>query len=104
MTNSEALQAVVDLSYQIDSLGLQKALLDQSLSATDDYTSANRRGVDIAAADVIWALVSSSDIDEGSFKLTLADRKVLIAKRSAILLQYGLPDSLRPTISSVRVW
>jgi hypothetical protein len=67
MTNKEALQAVVQVS--LDDNVLVKALLDQAITSTDNYTAAVSSSIDIAAIAVLEGLLSTPNISEGGYSV-----------------------------------
>ena len=86
MTNLEALTSIV--GYEHDQL-LEKALIDQGVTAGATYAAADEQDIDMSAADVYLYLSSHPELKEGSFsvKMTSAD---LLNARKTIYDKYGL--------------
>lgn len=106
MTNLEALQA--QLQYPLKASAFQVALLNQSVTGSDQYSpenAENRKGVDLALADLILIMITApKTISELDFSLGKEDADNLLALRSLISKKYGLPDGLEqqaPVIQDV---
>lgn len=105
MTNGKALQASVELNYQIDDSVLEKALIDNGLVITEEYAFANKRAMDLSTATLIRAIITSADMKEGEVQITQANRNSLITLRNSILTSYGIDDGAKkPRINTSRSW
>lgn len=91
MTNLEALQSVIGGNYPFDENAYQKNLLDNGLNASDAYSSANIKAIDICFAGMLLTVITSVDIKEGGYSVTNADRDALIKVMNGIYTKYGLP-------------
>ncbi|TXK52386.1 hypothetical protein FVR03_01330 [Pontibacter qinzhouensis] len=100
MTNLEAVQSVVGANYPLRETAYTKALIDAGLSPEGEYTIANRKSVDLCAAALILTLITSADIREGGYQVSISEKSVLLSIRSAILASHGVPDHTKPTINA----
>lgn len=90
MTNLEAVIAVVTLPVSsYPSISIEKALLDNGLSATETYEAANSKLVGIAGIRVLRGLLALSEIAEGDFKLGISTTGILALIRG-IEIENGL--------------
>ncbi len=92
MTNLEALQGIVGNNYPFNPNAFDKNLIDQGLNRSDIYTVANMKAVDLAAVGLINTLITSVDVSEGGYKITVGDRADLLKLRSSLLAKYGISD------------
>lgn len=90
MTNKEALVAVVQVS--VDDNVLEKALLDQSVTSSGTYTSANSSSIDLAAIDVLQGLLSRANVSEGGFSESF-DRGAIERRIKALCIKNDIPVS-----------
>ena len=68
MTNTEALQAVV--SIELDANTLEKVLLDNGVTGTDTYTAALTNTIELCSAYVYKILCTAPDFKQGSYAIT----------------------------------
>lgn len=101
MTNKEALIAVVRVSVPDNSL--EKAMIDNSVSATTDYTSTEAESIDKCAIAVLEGLLSDPDVSEGGYSINF-DRKAVQDRISILKSKYGIDDPLKPSVTSRPVW
>lgn len=104
MTIKEALKSTIN--YPLPDLTLDKALIDADIDGTADYTKADTKGVDLCAAGLLFTLLTSADIKEGDYSLTLPSRNTLLLIYSALVKKWGQPDLLvpKPTVKGLSVW
>lgn len=105
MTNKEALTAVVQAS--VPDLALEKALLDQGVTAADNYSAASSSSIDLAAVAVLQGLLSAQDISEGGYSIKQRDRAAIEARLLYLAKKHGLTDitgATQPTITSKSPW
>jgi len=103
MTNLEAIKG--KLSYPLSENAYILALTTRGLISTDNY--AGGQAFDLAYADLIIVLLTTPNITEGSYSVSLSDRAILIKLASAIYTKYGVDNplsSLKPTAKFVQRW
>ena len=87
MTNLEALSA--SCNYPIDTLKLQKILIDRGLNDSVDYVGLSE-ALELAKADLYVLLVTSANISEGDFTVSANEKSLkkcrLSLKKSRPLL------------------
>lgn len=93
MTNLEALSA--SCNYPIDTLKLQKILIDRGLSDSVDYVGLSE-AFELAKADLYVLLVTSANISEGDFTVSANEKALLIDLASGIFVKYGIENPLKP--------
>lgn len=99
MTNLEAVKSTVGYNYPLEDNTYLKALIDADLEPAAEYAKANAKAVDLCAAALILTLLSSPDLREGSYQVSLSDRASLLSVRKALLAKHGVPDNTGPTVS-----
>ena len=97
MTNLEALRSMVQ--YPVSENLLVKALLDRELDKDSDYSRENKKLVDLTYADVLSALVSSPNISEGGYQLSISDKSAITKVASGIYDQYGVSNPLKSKVT-----
>jgi hypothetical protein len=103
MTNLEAIKA--ELGYPLSENAFILALTKRGLTSTDTFVSS--QAYELAYADVIKTVITSPDIKEGGFSVTLKDTKSLISIASAIYKKYGEANplsSLKPKATFKSAW
>lgn len=104
MTILEALQSM--LEYENDDL-LTKALLDNGVTSTSaTYSAADEQKIDLAAADVYFALCSHPNFKEGSRFIDYS-KGTLISMRREILRKWNLlPKTIGAPLDSryQKIW
>lgn len=104
MTNKEALVATLQTSVPDNSL--EKALADRSITSSGTYGSTQTAGVEQAAMDLLWGIVTQPDVSEGGYSVRY-DRKSILARLTFLANKYGNTDiliGLTPSVSSPKVW
>lgn len=92
MTNLEALKA--KLNYPLSDNSFILALSDRGLVSTATY--ADRKSLELAQADLIYTLVTTPNITEGGYSISLSDKSSLMKLADGIYLKYGIRNPLRP--------
>ena len=103
MTNLEAIKG--KLSYPLSENAFILALTTRGLIPTDNY--AVGQAFDLAYADLIVVLLTTPNITEGGYSVSLSDRAILIKLASAIYTKYEVDNplgSLKPTAKFVQRW
>lgn len=101
MTNLEALSA--STGYPMSGQQLEKCLLDHSLVSTADY--AKSENFDLALMDALLVLLSTPNISQGGYSLSLGDVQVIERRIKAIASEYGIQDPITPKIrDKSNVW
>lgn len=101
MTNKEALEAVVQVS--VSSNVLEKALLDQSVSAAGNYTASNSEAIDKAAIAVLEGLLSAPNVSEGGFSVSY-DRAAISRRVTALYNKLGISPSANVVRDASNRW
>jgi hypothetical protein len=102
MTNLEAIKGKV--GYPLSDNAFILALTDRSLVSTDTYVIGNKQQLELAQADLIYTLVSSPNVTEGGYSVSLSDKKSLIELANGIYTKYGQSSPLKPTAKFVQRW
>lgn len=100
MTNLEAIRA--KLNYPLSENAFILALQDRGLVAEDAYS--NKRSLELTYADLCYTLISSPNITEGGYQISLTDKASLIKLADSIFAKYGLVSSLAPKATFINVW
>jgi hypothetical protein len=100
MTTLQALQSTIGVNYPNLDMAAQKALIDQGLTGSESYTSSFIKQVDLACAGLCLAIITSADISEGGYRVSISDKASLISMRKAILTKYGISDGTTGFISN----
>ena len=99
MTYLEAIKA--KLNYPLSDNTFILALTDRGLTSTDNY--AKSQLFDLAYADTITTLVTAPNVSEGSYSISLSDKKTLSDLADGIYKKYGEPiRSLKKTATFVQ--
>lgn len=91
MTNLEALSASVN--YPIETLKLQKILIDNGLNDSDTYTGTSK-AFELATAALYTLIVSSANISEGDYSVSATDKASMLKMASGIYQKYGVENPL----------
>lgn len=102
MTNLEAIKAKV--GYPLSDNAFILALENRSLVTTETYSLSNLQSLELAQADLIYTLVSSPNISEGGYSISLSDKKSLIDLANGIYTKYGQSSPMQPTAKFVQRW
>lgn len=101
MTNKDALIAVLMVSVPGDSI--EKALIDASITADDNYVTGNKQKIGECAIEILQGLLSIPDVSEGDLSIKY-DRSA-VQKRLGMLIEQFTPAVVGvPTIKAVNVW
>lgn len=100
MTNLEAIRA--KLNYPLSENAFILALQDRGLVAEDAYS--NKRSLELTYADLCYTLVSSPNIEEGGYKISMTEKKLLTQVADSIFAKYGLTSPLTPKATFINVW
>lgn len=97
MNNLEALSATVN--YPVDEIKLQKILIDNSIDPQGTY-SGTSKSFELATANVYVLLISSANISEGGFQISMTDKSNMLKLASGIFDKYGVDNPLKPKIKN----
>jgi hypothetical protein len=97
MTTTEALKGVLD-GLEFGEFALAKALADQALDGTQDYTAEQSKGVDLAAVELLFVAYSRPDVSEGGYGLNHPDFLRKIKER---LLYLATRHQLQPILAQL---
>jgi hypothetical protein len=103
MTYLEAIKA--KLSYPLSDNAFILALSDRGLDSTEYYTSGE--SFDLAYADSIVMLLTTPNVSEGGYSISLTDKTALTKLANGIYAKYGALNplsSLKPTATFVNRW
>lgn len=103
MTILEALTAAVQVPG-IDTLTLEKVLIDANLTSSSTYIGSDARSVDMAAVDVLRSLIVASE-SEGGFSYSIS-QEALQRRITGLLTKWGVDDigAAIPKINGVARW
>ena len=104
MTNKEAL--VATLQANVPDNSLEKALADRAVVSAAIYGPTQTAGVEQAAMDILWGVLTSADVSEGGYSVRY-DRAAIKSRLIFLAKKYGAADILagiNPSVSSPRVW
>jgi hypothetical protein len=104
MTNLEAIKG--NVGYPLSDNAFKLALLDRGLNDSDTY-SATSKAFELASADAMVKILTSPDVKEGSYSVTVRDTKTLMSLASGIYKKYGESDktsSLKPKATFKSSW
>lgn len=93
MTNLEALSA--SCNYPVDTIKLQKILIDNGLNDSDTYTG-KTQAFELATAALYVLIVSSANLSEGDFSVSATEKTALIDLAGGIFVKYGIENPLKP--------
>lgn len=98
MTVLEALSVAVN--YPVDENKVKKILIDNGLNESDTYTQAIglSRAFELATANLYVLLLSSANIAEGGYNVSMTDKGNMIKLASGIFAKYGVENPLKPSI------
>ena len=101
MTYLEAIKG--KLNYPLSDNAFILALTDRGLVQTDTY--AKSQAFELAYADAITTLVTSPNVSEGSYSVSLSNKEMLLSLANGIYTKYGEPvSSLKKTATFVNLF
>lgn len=104
MTNLEAIKA--KLNYPFSGVSPDNAyilaLQDRGLTSSDVYS--DKKSLELAYADLCYTLVSSPNITEGGYSVSLSEKKLLTQVADSIFSKHGLISPLAPKATFFNVW
>lgn len=95
MTNLEAAKAAIGANYPWTDDSFRLGLVGQGLDPAAQQ--APGKSFDLALAALILYLITSADIREGGYAVSL-DRDAMLAARRALLSKWDQPDGTGPTL------
>jgi hypothetical protein len=95
MTNVEALKATVN--YPIDDTKAIKILTDRGFIDTAPYGGTSK-AFELATADMYMLIVSSANIAEGGYQISMTDKSNLMKAASRIYSKWGVENPIAPRI------
>lgn len=105
MTNFEAIQASV--MYPVEDAKLNKVLFDRDLTPIDEYSKDNKKALDLAMADLYLVMITTPQIQEGGYQISLTEKSNLMKVVSSIYGKYGETDpfaSKSPSVTGASPW
>lgn len=101
MTIFEAIKESV--GYPISDNRANLALTKRGLTGTDQATSDILTGeaFELATADLIVWLITTPNISEGGYSLSISDKKALKEIASGIFAKWGIVDYTQPTANFI---
>jgi hypothetical protein len=100
MTNLEAIKGKVN--YPLSENSFKVALQDRGL--VDSATYSDKKSLELTRADLCYILISSPNIIEGGYSISLTDKKMLAKVADGIFAKYGLVSPLAPKAIFINVW
>ena len=97
MTILEAIKSTV-AGYPLSDNAFIKALLDRGLSATAEY-SGKSQSFELATADIYMVLVSSANVSEGGYSVSISEKANLMKMANAIYQKWGDTSGSTPIIN-----
>lgn len=98
MTNLEALQAALSpISYE--SITAEKAMLDNDIVGTAQYSKSNTASIDRTALAVLETLLSTSDVSEGDLSIKY-DRSAIMKRIDMINSRLSVASASVPKITN----
>lgn len=95
MTNIEALKAKV--GYPLSDNSLKLALTDRGLTDSETYSTANKKALELAYADCLMTLMSSPNVSEGGYSISLSEKATIKSIATGIYQKWGISDHSAPT-------
>lgn len=95
MTNLEALTAAAN--YPIEENKIKKILIDRGIDEAGTYAGQNQ-AFELATADLYTLLVSSANVAEGGYNVSMTDKGNMMKMASAIYTKHGVDNPLKPNI------
>ena len=100
MNNLQAIKASVN--FPISDEQAELALTDWGLTTTQTYSGVTME-FELAKADILRLLVSSANIAEGGYSISMTDKSNMLAMAKGIYAKHGIayPDSMVSNISDL---
>lgn len=97
MTILEAIKESV--GYPISPNRANMTLLKRGLTGTDEATQAilNSREFELATADLMFWLITTANVSEGGYSVSLTEKASINAIAKGIYAKYGIADNSAPT-------
>ena len=102
MTNLEAIKA--KLSYPLSDNSYILALSDRGLSSTATYASSDRQSLELAQADLIYTLITTPNVTEGGYSVSLSDKNSMLRLADSIYAKYNVRPLNTPRAKLVQKW
>jgi len=104
MTILEAIKEAI--GYPISDNRANMTLIKRGLSATAEANEAvlNGQAFDLATADLIYWMITTPNISEGGYSLTVNDKKTLQQIASGIFSKWGVTDPSTPKAKFISPW
>lgn len=102
MTILEALKYSVN--YPLSDSRLEKILIDRGLEKTDTYSVTDKANLELATADAIKVLITSPNVSEGGYSISLSEKKELMKLATSLYVKNGEQSPFEDTISSIKPW
>ncbi|HCY40441.1 MAG TPA: hypothetical protein DHV48_03670 [Prolixibacteraceae bacterium] len=104
MTILEAIKEAI--GYPISDNRANMTLIKRGLSGTSEATQAilNSREFELATADLIYWMITTPNISEGGYSLSISDKKTLKDIASGIFSKWGVSDPTTPTAKFISPW
>lgn len=105
MTLFEALR--VTINFPLPKQALELALTKAVLNAETTYSKDYEKGIDLCAAGLLYVLLTTGDVKEGGYALTMPSEAKIKTAYSFLVNKWGEPDLLaekEPTITGLSIW
>jgi hypothetical protein len=94
------------INFPLSEESYNTALIDSDLEGDNPYTKELKRDVELCAAELILVVLTSGNVTEGGYSLTLNDKASLRTTRLTYLNRWGMPDIdpsvQKSTVSAVK--
>ncbi len=97
MTNLEAIKGLVN--YPLPENTFKLALVNRELTESDEYSTTNKRALELAQADLCKVIITSPNIMEADYQLSLTAKSELRKLASGIYTRHGEKDPFKETIT-----
>ncbi len=104
MTILEAIKEAI--GYPISDNRASMTLIKRGLSAASEATQAVlvSKEFELATADLIYWMITTPNISEGGYSLSISDKKTLQQIASGIFSKWGVSDPSKPTARFITPW
>lgn len=105
MTNLEALKATIGFNIDSTDQMATKAMIDNGLTASDEYELENRPSLDKAAIDLLVGMKQIDSISDNGFSIKF-NHEEAAATIAYLCARNGIanPLALTPTVNGASVW